>query len=369
LDTGLTRSRYTNPQDPLLDQGRSVVPVREATRNAHYLDASYHLLRNLSLTKTTKASLLLNYQHERLEPLFGSVAASAQPNKLLHQVGLVGQLGEVQVTFSHLRFNDNLDQIPSILKSLTRRSSLLVGLPLGALLNKPGQPSRWLPRLSYSYDRTHQFGAFIPSNAEFKAPQVPDQIATNQTLAAEWQSGRWRYGYQLNFSAQDNFGEKREGTKLLNLVHSFTLGLAPLPALELNLDVSAENLTSKDDNANKDQRRLDRSLRFGFNLHWRTSRNSALTAIFSHTAADSFGDLSRGSASRSRHLDLQWSWRFLGNGQAGQNQTEKHHLLKVQGQWFIRYARRSSRSRDDLFRLDSLLRGATLNTGLSFTFF
>src|SRR5205085_12460178 len=143
---------------PLLNPNKDAVPVREVTREAHYVDASYNLLRNLSITKTKKANLQVNYQYERAAPLFRSVAANVQPNKLQQQVGVVGTIGEVQVTFSHLRFNDNLDNIPSILKSLTRRNNLIVGVPLLSLLGKSDRPRIWWPRLSYTFDRIHQFG-------------------------------------------------------------------------------------------------------------------------------------------------------------------------------------------------------------------
>src|SRR6185436_5788405 len=57
LEGGFARSLFTNPADPLLNQGFQVVPVRATTRNAHYLDVSYQLLRELTVSQTRKANL------------------------------------------------------------------------------------------------------------------------------------------------------------------------------------------------------------------------------------------------------------------------------------------------------------------------
>ena len=361
LDAGLTESIFTNPKDPLLDRDRQVVPTRESTRSARYLDFSYALLRNFSLSEAVRSNLVLNYRHEKVDPLFRSVAAFVQPNKSQNQFEAVGGIGNINATFSHLRFNDNLDDIPSLLKSLTRRNGLIIGAPLAALFSTPTSPSGWLPRLAYTFDRTHQFGAFTPVNGDFKPPQVPNQIGTNQGLLAEWQGNSyWRFGYRFNHSSQDNFGEKREGAKLNNLINGVTLGLNPRSTLDLNVDVNAERLNSLDTNGNKDKDRTDRSLRFGVGVNWRMPRRMALSANLSNTTNNSLGDLSKSSDGRNTQFDLQWSWRFA---------FEQSRWKKTQGQFFIRYANRYASSRAELFGLSNLMKAQTLNLGISFTFF
>jgi hypothetical protein len=49
LEGGFTRSLFSNPSDPLLNLNQPVVPVKEMTRSAYYLDTSYALLHNLKL--------------------------------------------------------------------------------------------------------------------------------------------------------------------------------------------------------------------------------------------------------------------------------------------------------------------------------
>ena len=362
-ETGFARSRFNNPEDPSLDQGFAVVPVRETTRNARYLEASYDILRNLSLTKNQQANLTFTYRHERVDPLYRSVAAFTQANRHQNHFELVGSIGEINVAVSNFRFHDNLDNIPSILKAFTRRSALILGAPLVSLFGDPAKPAWWLPRVSYSFDRTHQFAEFVPSNSDFRPPQIPDQVSTNQSFSAEWQAHRWRFGYRFNDSFQDNRSD-REGVPVLstlgNVTHGFTLGLSPAKPLDLNLDLSRDNLNSRDSNANKDKERNDRALRFGINVTWRMMRNSTFAANLSNTLAHSAGDLSRTSSRRNTGFDMQWSYRFG---------WEKSSLRKVQGQFSIRYANRYAQSLDHLFGINNLTKVQTLNAGLSFTFF
>jgi hypothetical protein len=370
LDAGFARSRSTNPNDPLLNPAGEKIGVRPATRNAWYLETSYKLLSDVALTSNTKASLQLNFQLERVDPWFRSVAVDLQPNKLFHQIGLVANIGELTAVYAQQRFNDNLDDLPSLLKTLTHRHSIMLGLPLTALFGQPqdGEGMAWLPRLSYSYDRTHQFGAGVPLNADFKEPQIPNQVGINHTLTAEWQSRRWRYTYRLNHSTQDNFGSNRADARMRNRVNGLTLGFSPHPAFDVNFDLNLEQTLNRDVNANKDRRRSDRTLRFGLLANWRPTARMILSANWANTGVRSMGDLSLASANRNAQLDLQWTWRFLGSSQTD---SERPAALraKLRGQFFLRYTQRLTRSNNELLKQNEFRRSDALNVGLSFTFF
>ena len=353
IDGGYARSNFTNPADPLLYQGRDVVPVRAVRRDAHFLDASYAVLQNVSLSDTKKANLTVTYRRERVDPLFRSIAAPTQADREQNQLEAVAVVGDATVTFSHFRLHDNLADIPSILKTLSRRTNLNFATPLSSLLGNPAKPSPWLPRLSYIFDEFHQFGASIPVNGGFEVnpSTVPDQVSTNQNLTADWQLKRMRFGYHFNRSFQDNRQIGRESADLRNLVNGFTFGINPSAALDLNLEVNAENAL------NKEMSRTDQRLRLGSTINWRMTQKMIVVATSSFTGAGATGGVAR---NRNVELDLQWSYRWA---------MEKSRFKKVQGQFFIRYANRYARSRDSLFQLDNLLKLQTLNLGLNFTFF
>ncbi len=362
FEGGFTRSRFNNPADPLLNQNLPVVPVRETARNAHYLDTSIALLKDLKLSEKKTANLTLNVRHERVAPLFRSVAATTQADRLQNEVELTGAIGELTATVSHQRFHDNLADIPSLLRTLSRQYAVVISVPLASFgtsgtsgtSGTDGTLGRsiWLPRLAYNFNRMHQLGRALPVNGGFdSASQVPDQISTNHEFISEWQFQIWRLTYRLNHSLQDNRQPGREAADLRNLINGVTFGFNPRPDFELNFDLNIEGAT------NFEIRRTGRTLRAGINTNWRMTPRMTLNAIVSNTLA---GDLARTTRNRNTEFDLQWSYQFT-RGETG--------WRKIQGQFFIRYADRYARTRDFVFGLDNLTRLKTLNSGLNFVFF
>ena len=99
-----------------------MVSVSETTRNARYLDFTYQVLKDRALTKDRKVNLSLTFRHNRVDPLFRSVAVFTQADRADNQFELTGSLGDITVGAVHNRLSDNLDDVPSILKTLTRRN-------------------------------------------------------------------------------------------------------------------------------------------------------------------------------------------------------------------------------------------------------
>jgi hypothetical protein len=362
LEGGFTRSLFSNPSDPLLNQNQPVIPVKETTRSAYYLDSSYALLQNLKLSEKKTANLRLNYRLESVDPLFRSVAATTLADRFQHELEITGAVGEITATVSHQQFHDNLAEVPSLLETLSRRYVVVVSVPLASLApngnegtgatNGAGR-SMWLPRLGYNMNRIHQFGRAFPLNAGFNDPsQVPDQISENHDFSSEWQFQTWRLTYHFNRSFQDNRQPGRVLADLLNQIHGVTLGLTPHTTVDLNFDLNVESAKSFE------TARVDRTLRAGLNTNWRMTPRMTINVIASNTLA---GDLSRRiTRSRSTEFDVQWSYQFT-HGEAA--------WRKVKGQFFIRYADRYARTRDLIFGLDNLTRLKTLNGGINFVFF
>jgi hypothetical protein len=362
LEGGFTRSLFSNPSDPLLNLNQPIVPVKETTRSAYYLDTSYALLHNLKLSEKKTANLKLNYRLENVDPLFRSVAATTQADRFQHELEITGAVGEITATVSHQQFHDNLAEVPSLLETLSRRYVVVVSVPLASLApdvtDGAGAANRlsrsmWLPRLGYNMNRIHQFGRAFPLNAGFNDPnQVPDQISEIHDFSSEWQFEKWRLTYRFNRSFQDNRQPGRVLSDLLNQIHGVIIGLNPHTAFDLNFDLNVESAK------NFETARIDRTLRAGINTNWRMTPRMTINVIASNTLA---GDLGRRiTRSRSTELDLQWSYQFT-HGETG--------WRKVKGQFFIRYADRYARTRDLLFGLDNLTRLKTLNGGINFVFF
>lgn len=353
FDAGFTRNRFTNPPDPLLNQGRQIVGVQETTRNAQFIDASYDILKDLSVTKSKKATLTAAYHHERVDPLFRSVAATTQADRFNNQWDVTGNLDQLNITLTHQRFNDNLADIPSILKSLTVRSAASITTPLQAFIGSAQKPSLWLPRLGFNYDRVHQYGASIPVNGGFEVDPstVPNQLSINQAFTAEWQFTKFRYGYRFNRSSQDNRQAGRELADLYNTINGITFGFTPNQRVDLNFDLNSERARNTENN------RTDQTWRFGFNANLQVTKNTSLSATLSTLNAFDLGQI---SDNFTNEFNAQWTWKFL----AGQRQFKK-----FSGQFFIRYANFFVRTIDRSFDTNNLTKSQTLNAGINFTFF
>ncbi|HEX6187211.1 MAG TPA: hypothetical protein VFZ40_03955 [Pyrinomonadaceae bacterium] len=353
FEGGFTRSQYRNPADPLLYQGTNTLAVPFLTRNARYLDISYDVLRGYSLTKNRQVSLSLSVRHERVDPLYKSLGASAGADKSQNDFQLLGSIGEISIQASHGRFNDNLRGIPSILKSLTRSNQFSVALPAAALWGGTSDTSKYLPRVSYSWSKTHQFGAAIPVNGGFEndPAAVPNQFSISQNFSADWQINKLNLGYNYNRSLTNNQQRGREQSDFLNQTTGLRVGFNPTSKLNLNFDLTRDSANDLE------SAKLARTWRAGPTMSWTFNKHITWTAGLSNTIA---GDRAETNSSRNTEFDTQFSYN---------RGVDRGELKKVQTQLFIRYADRYARSHDLVFQTSNLTRVKIVNAGVNITFF
>ncbi len=352
LEGGFTRSLFGGTNDNTLNQGAPVVALPSLTRNAHYLEASYDILRNYSLTKTKKANLNVSFREENVAPLFRSLGASTQADKIQYDITVSGSINEISAQFLQANFHDNLRRIPSILRSLTGTTHLGFGAPASALLNRT-KGSPWLPRLGYSFDRVHALGDAVPVNGGFEIDPstIPDLVGTNQTFSADWQVKKFTWGYNFNRSFQDNRQKDRARADLGVLVNTGRVGIAASSKLNFNIDLSAES------SENLERNRIDRTYRLGPGVTWQVTRQMGLAANLANTIG---GDAAKTSRSRDTEFDLSWTYRF---------ERGKEGVRKIAGQFFIRYANHYSHALDRLLLINGLQKNQTLTANLGITFF
>jgi len=114
FEGGFTRSFFVNP----------TAATPGLANNAHYLEASYQILKDFSLSKTRKANLTVALKEENVAPLFRSLVTSTQADKIQYQFSVNGSLDEITGQFSYGNFHNNLRNIPSILRSLDHSINL-----------------------------------------------------------------------------------------------------------------------------------------------------------------------------------------------------------------------------------------------------
>ena len=336
LDAGYAESRFTNPEDDLLSQGRDLVEVHRTRKNARYLDADLDVLRNVPLWGTEKGRLSVGYRHERVEPLYRTVGTYVRSDVLTHRYDVRADVSWLTLSGSLGRGEDNLDGIPSVLTTRTDRTAFTAALPLR-------RRSGWLPTLNYRLDRTHQFGLGIPVGGGFDASHVPDQVSLNHTANATWQGGRAQLGLQLGIADQDNRQPGRENADFLTRRTSVQLGLTPVAALSLGLDLAQE----RRENRGADD--VAETRRWGVSLSWRALRSSSLSVSWSDTFQDNAAaTFERGD----RVLTAGWS-SFVPTAE------------RFGGQYFLRFNYQSSRDQDLLRAMGSDRMFWTVQLGLS----
>lgn len=353
LEAGLAVSRFQNPRDTLLDPDGKAVPLPPISRTAHYVESSFQILRNLSVTRTKKVNLGFSFKHELVNPLFRSLGASPSADKTQEEYLVDGSIGEITIQAGRTQFNDNIKDVPSILKSLTRANRFSLAVPLASLFGDAAKPSPLWPRLAYSLDRTHQFGAAIPAKGGFETDlsAIPNQVATNQTFGSDWQLKKFTTGYSYNRSLTDNRQPGRERADLLNQTNTARVGFTPLTILNFGVDLSRDSANDLG------SAKLLHTWRVGTTGTWNLNKRMTWSGSISNTIA---GDREQTSNSRNTEFDTQFAFR------AG---LERGRWQKVQTQMFIRYANRYARLRDLSLSVTNLTRVQIMNAGLTVAVF
>lgn len=348
LEMGYGGSRYTNPFDPTLAQGSALTPVQEETRYAHYVEATAGILQNVMLSPRLPVNVQLAYRRARVDPLYRTVTAYVQGDHLHNAAELQASLGPVGLQLSHSRGEDNLDEIPSILKTRTRQDALNLSLPLRTLVS-PQKISPLLPIVTYSYNQTRQIGVDLPSNGGFSPTHVPNQMNRIHNAGLVWQGSRWSAGYRFSSAFQDNRQEGREEADFLNRTGTLSFTFDPSSLLSLGVDVGLDR------SENRAADRVDRTRRVGIRTTLRPMQPLVFSASVSPTST-------RSDAAQSGNVNLAFegSYSF---------QTGSRLRWPARGQAFVRFARQALHYRDPLFGIDTENRTWSVNSGISLTLF
>ncbi len=352
-DLTLARSRYRNPNDPFLAQGDNLVKVKATTDMARHLELGYDIIQSMLLGETLDTSITFSYTYDRTDPLYKSVAAFTRADWKANQFALSGQLGQLGMQLQYLDGEDNIDKVPTILKTKTRSSSASFSAPLPFLLGNMQTTSPWWPNLVYTYNRTRQFAANDPdfANSGFNGgSHLPDQVTTSHDVEAQWLVDRWSLGYRFSLNDQDNRQAGRETADFKVVTRTLNIGVQATESINISGDFS---LGRNDDRA-QDLERETRS--WGVNADWRISPRWAVNGSYTLTRQDDSQDQAK-SNSQSANAQLNWNFSLPAAGR------------KMPGQAFIRYALEDSRSSDQLFGFETNQRIWTVNSGLSLSLF
>ncbi|MEX0272252.1 hypothetical protein AB3R30_24330 [Leptolyngbyaceae cyanobacterium UHCC 1019] len=326
-----------------------VVPVKPVTKTAFYADISYDLLKEVKLDNTRTFSLTLNARHEQVDPQFQTLGATVTADQRRTLMGLNASIAGATIQLQQEWLEDNLANVPTVLKTKTRNTSLNVNLPLQTVL---GSPSRFLPTLTYSYQRVQQFGANvpIPDLSAFDPTEIPNQINQQHQAGIQWAFDELSFGYQFSSSVQDNRQLSREQADFFNLNHQLSLSWQPTSRFQLTLGYNFASAESKEEGIT----RFNSSPTIG--LSWEFLKNVTLALNYNTTSdRDSLNQ----KFAQATGLEAILTWRFTINNGAGS---------PIPGSAFIRYSQQSNLNRDNVFGLSTDSTVQVINAGFSISF-
>jgi hypothetical protein len=217
----------------------------------------------------------VGFHHERVDPLYRTVAGAVRADVESDGVDVQAALGAVALHGTVRNLHDNLGHVASILTTRTRLRGGAVTLPLGSVFTR----ASWLPMLGYDIARTEQVGEGIPPNSEFTATHVPDQLSDNRNLSVQWQRAWWQIAYRLNLTHQDNRQSGRERADFTSAVHNLTLSL-------VGTRVNATVDLGMDGNDREESSEHSRTQRLGGTVDWHLTGSTTLTGGFTRTIVD-----------------------------------------------------------------------------------
>jgi hypothetical protein len=353
-DASWARSRFDNPADPFQELNGQSFNGDTTTENARYGSAALDLIQNLRLRGERYANLSVFASHERIDPQFKSLGTFTFSDMEINVYGFNADLAGIQLQAQKSFSEDNLDEIPQILKTRSRDTLVTVQVPLPYLVSYESPPF-WLPTLAYTYNRVHQYGVngdeLDPDLSGFAASSIPDQVDERHDAVVSWSWGAWNLGYHYLRGHQDNLQEGRDIDDFRDETHDVNLGLQAFETVYVSLGASR----TQQWNRALELRR--RTLGLNASLDWQFLPSWTFSAMAQKTRETQSGDL---VATDSSSLDAQLAYQFVLPAVRG---------YRVPGRVYLRWSRQSNRFRDDTFGLEQRPSQWQLLMGMSVSLF
>lgn len=358
-DFALARNAFTNPNDPFLSQDANVVPVAKETANARRFEMAYQILEP-DFEQPSQTRFSVSAFHERTNPLYRSITAFPTPDLENNRVDLNASRGEFSLSAGYQWQEDNLDNIPSILKTQTRSGFITLNAALKEWLSAADASAHWWPDLSISASHIHQYADNQPptDESDFNADShLPDQTNENANVELTWTSDIWNLSYLFDYSFIDNRQTGRGQADFRNRGHGVNLSFNPNQDLALDLGWQSVRNLDLEQSFTGRQNNLSAGLRWHVNDQLAISMN--LSSGREHDSLNLSEQDSR-NLSESDHWtgDASLTYQFSLPGQ----------LVPVNGQAFLRYSHQSNDSTDHVFGFNTDSELWTLASGISISF-
>jgi hypothetical protein len=349
-DAGFANSTFTSlpANDPELSEGLNDVPLEPANKNAWYAEASYDLLKDIKLDRDRTLSASINFRTERIDPQFGTLGASLQADRLETQYALNMNIAGATVQLQQSFSNNNIANIPTLLKTDNRNTNINLTFPLQTFLQNKNQ---LLPTITYGIQQTKQLGSIAAVvDGGFNNPaQIPDQFNTTHQVGLDWTVGDVNFNYKYASALQDNRQVGQENADTRNITHQFSTSWQASPQLRFNLGY---NLVNADD-LGQQITRFTQSPTVG--VSWEFIPGTLFA--FNYNRSDDSDSIGQ-AFNRGESLEFLLTWNFKINS-LGQ---------EIPGSTFIRYGKQSTLNQNRGNNVNTNASIDTISAGLSLSF-
>ncbi|WP_411281109.1 hypothetical protein [Gemmatimonas sp.] len=329
LSAGIARSRFNNAAfDEQLIGNATIKASQAETRSAQFVESNLSVLQNRTVRGLGVIALSVAARHERVDPLYRSIAASLQADRQQDGADVTFTLGALSGQVAASQSRDNVGRILTILSTRDRSTSGNLALPVATLVRMRRYRALW-PILTLSVNRAAQQAASIPVGDTFRPQDIPDQVNTLSDASAQWQLATWRVSVRRNRSHQDNRQISRElsdfsaGSDVVSVSGFFGT------QADVSLDLGHDRQRSEE------RREQSTTNRATLNANLRRGRQTSVALALSLLrTTPPTGPTTLNSEQRAELTQPLAFWRDASGG--------------ARGQLFVRYARTTARIPDFL---------------------
>jgi hypothetical protein len=349
-ELAIARSRFVNPFDPELALEGQLRAVQPATRTAWTGELQADVLVPQG-DAAWQPALTLGIRHEQAAPLYRSLAAAVTPDQRSRSISLQLALEEAQLSLQHLHRVDNLDLVPTLLRTQTIEQQIATSVPLARWLGNGSPDSPW-PAVAWSWQAVHQRAVNVPrpEDSGFGDSQRPDQRTVSQQLGLSWLLSQGAASWTLSRQTLDNRQPGRERADTDNRSQQWQLDWTFNPRWQGQWTLQRGRQFQRETDLTQRVAALTAS------LDWRPDERWSLgLQIGLNRTRDSGGQLQ----TRSSTGQLQLARRF-----------DLPAIDKpLPAQWTLRLGRQREHQQDDRFALATDWRGWWIDIGLAVGFF
>ena len=347
-------SRFDNPFDAALLAGdefseTDLVRVKASTDTAWQYTIAFDLFTGEDDSPSPYFTSV-SWQGARADAQYRALAASPDADTINSKFAAQGKFYDFTWEYSQQKSENNVDNIPSILKTRTDSQQTLAQWNTASTFSEGEEvgPFVWWPQLVLNVQNVHQYALNSPDAdiSDFNGgSHLPDQNNELLDFAVSWNPGGHSIGYNYSGTHQDNRQTGRELADFKRRSHNLSVALSFFSALNINASYGRARNIDREQAEVFYNRVGNIGVSANIGAGWNIDGSYSLNRDFTSLGSSS-------SDAKSVSLGVSQNWQ----------------LREVNGQWNLRYARQKNTSLDNVFGFSTLAEEWSVTSGFSVNF-